>query len=82
MTTDATTAEPIDREALRARYRAERDKRLRPDGNDQYLEPTGRFAHFLDDPYVEPGRARAAVRRGHRRRSSAAASPGWSPAPG
>jgi len=44
---------PIDREALRARYRAERDKRLREDGNDQYLEPTGRFAHFLQDPYVE-----------------------------
>jgi cation diffusion facilitator CzcD-associated flavoprotein CzcO len=43
----------IDREALRARYRAERDKRLRPDGNAQYIEPTGRFAHFLDDPYVE-----------------------------
>lgn len=43
----------IDREALRARYRAEWDKRLRPDGNDQYLEPTGRFAHLLDDPYVE-----------------------------
>ena len=49
----ATIAAPIDREALRARYRAERDKRLREDGNDQYLEPKGRFAHFLDDPYVE-----------------------------
>jgi hypothetical protein len=45
--------ESIDREALRARYREERDKRLRPDGNDQYIEPTGRFAHFLEDPYVE-----------------------------
>ena len=44
---------PLDREALHARYRAERDKRLRPDGPDQYLEPTGRYAHFLDDPYVE-----------------------------
>ena len=43
----------IDRDALRARYREERDKRLRPDGNAQYIEPTGRFAHFLDDPYVE-----------------------------
>ena len=43
---------PIDREALRGRYRAERDKRIRPDGNAQYVEPTGRFAHFLDDPYV------------------------------
>jgi cation diffusion facilitator CzcD-associated flavoprotein CzcO len=47
------TVGPIDREALRARYRAERDKRLREDGNDQYLEPKGRYAHFLDDPYVE-----------------------------
>lgn len=43
----------IDHDALRARYREERDKRLRPDGNDQYIEPTGRFAHFLEDPYVE-----------------------------
>lgn len=41
-----------DRDALREKYRAERDKRLRPDGNDQYLEPTGRFAHLLDDPYT------------------------------
>jgi cation diffusion facilitator CzcD-associated flavoprotein CzcO len=46
------TLTAADREALRARYRAERDKRLRPDGNDQYLEPTGKFAHLLDDPFV------------------------------
>ncbi len=37
---------------LRSKYRLERDKRLRSDGNAQYIEPTGRFAHFLDDPYV------------------------------
>jgi cation diffusion facilitator CzcD-associated flavoprotein CzcO len=43
----------IDHEALRERYRIERDKRIRPDGNDQYLQPTGRFAHLLDDPYTE-----------------------------
>ena len=43
----------IDTEALRAKYREERDKRLRPEGNEQYVEPTGRFAHFVDDPYVE-----------------------------
>ena len=49
---DTITA-PIDRDALRARYREERDKRLRLDGNEQYVEPTGRFAHFLEDPYVE-----------------------------
>ncbi|HEV7730933.1 MAG TPA: NAD(P)/FAD-dependent oxidoreductase [Candidatus Binatia bacterium] len=42
----------IDREALRIRYREERDKRIRADGNDQYLQPTGRFAHLLADPYV------------------------------
>lgn len=42
----------MDREALRARYRAERDKRLRPEGNDQYLEPKGRFAYLLDDPFT------------------------------
>ena len=42
----------IDRDELRAKYRAERDKRLRSDGNEQYIEPKGRFAHFLDDPYV------------------------------
>jgi cation diffusion facilitator CzcD-associated flavoprotein CzcO len=49
----STTAEPLDRDALRAKYRAERDKRLRPDGNDQYVEPTGRFAHFVEDPWTE-----------------------------
>jgi cation diffusion facilitator CzcD-associated flavoprotein CzcO len=51
-----TTVDPatIDRRALREKYRRERDKRLRPDGNDQYVEPTGKFAHYLDDPYVEP----------------------------
>ena len=38
---------------LRERYRVERDKRLRPEGNDQYLKPTGRFASLLDDPYCE-----------------------------
>src|ERR1700759_2906272 len=42
----------IDHDALREKYRIERDKRLRPDGNDQYLEPTGRFSSMVDDPYV------------------------------
>ncbi len=44
--------DPIDHAALRAKYAEERDKRLRPDGNDQYLQPTGRYAHLLDDPYT------------------------------
>ncbi len=42
----------MNRDELLAKYRAERDKRLRPDGNDQYLQPTGRFAALLDDPYT------------------------------
>ena len=44
----------IDHEGLRRRYRAERDKRLRPDGSAQYVEPTGRFAPLLADPYTVP----------------------------
>ncbi len=48
----------FDPEALRARYRAERDKRLRGDANEQYVEIKGDFAHYLEDPYVEPGFAR------------------------
>ncbi|HET6874536.1 MAG TPA: NAD(P)/FAD-dependent oxidoreductase, partial [Acidimicrobiales bacterium] len=45
---------PFDPDELRRRYREERDKRLRADGNDQYLEIKGDYAHFLDDPYAEP----------------------------
>ena len=48
-----TVTETFDEESLRAKYRKERDKRLRPDGNAQYLEPKGRFAYLLEDPYVE-----------------------------
>ena len=51
---NTATTETLDRDALRARYREERDKRIRPDGNDQYVEPTGQFASLLNDPYVTP----------------------------
>ena len=57
MTTDARDS--FDPDALRAKYREERDRRLRPDGNDQYLEVMGEFASFVDDPYVAPGFTRA-----------------------
>ncbi|WP_375396617.1 flavin-containing monooxygenase [uncultured Sphingomonas sp.] len=43
----------FDPDMLRRRYREERDKRLRADGNKQYVELTGEFAAFLEDPYVE-----------------------------
>ena len=45
----------FDPNALRAKYILERDKRLRKDGNDQYVAMQGEYAHFVDDPYVEPG---------------------------
>lgn len=45
---------PFDPIALRAKYREERDKRLRAEGNEQYVEMAGKFAHNLDDPYVAP----------------------------
>ena len=42
----------IDKEGLRRKYLEERNKRLRPDGNHQYLEIKAGFAHYLDDPYL------------------------------
>ncbi|HTR63672.1 MAG TPA: NAD(P)/FAD-dependent oxidoreductase [Candidatus Binataceae bacterium] len=46
-------------DALRNKYREERDKRLRSDGNEQYVEVKGDFSRYIDDPYVEPGFTRA-----------------------
>ncbi|MBU1377753.1 MAG: NAD(P)/FAD-dependent oxidoreductase [Alphaproteobacteria bacterium] len=43
----------FDPNALRDKYRAERDKRLRTDASEQYVEIAGQFAHYLEDPYVE-----------------------------
>ena len=43
---------PFDPAALRARYRAERDKRVRADGNDQYLEVSGGLSRFAMDRYA------------------------------
>jgi cation diffusion facilitator CzcD-associated flavoprotein CzcO len=42
---------PIDRARLRQKYMEERNKRLRADGNDQYIQVKGHFAQYLDDPY-------------------------------
>ncbi|MEZ5559967.1 MAG: NAD(P)/FAD-dependent oxidoreductase [Pseudomonadales bacterium] len=52
MTSATGSKTKIDKQALRAKYREERDKRLRPDGNDQYLELKGQLAHYLEDPYT------------------------------
>ena len=39
---------------LREKYRQERDKRIRTDGNAQYRETAGDFTRFVDDPYATP----------------------------
>ena len=49
-------APPFDADHLRRRYREERDKRIRPEGNDQYLQMAGPYARFLEDPYCRPER--------------------------
>jgi cation diffusion facilitator CzcD-associated flavoprotein CzcO len=52
--TDNLKADPeFDAESLREKYRLEREKRLRADGLDQFIEIKGKYAHFLEDPYVE-----------------------------
>jgi cyclohexanone monooxygenase len=40
-------------EELRERYRIEKEKRLRPDGNAQFKELKGEYAEFDRDPYTE-----------------------------
>ena len=48
----------FDPDELRARYRAERDRRVRPDGNAQYRSADGDFGYYADDPYAETERDR------------------------
>ena len=43
----------FDPNELRAKYRYERDKRLREEGNAQYQEVADEFASYTDDPYTE-----------------------------
>ncbi len=57
-----TSRPNFDPDTLRDRYRAERDKRVRSDGVDQYFDLSGSLAQFGDrDPYVEPGFSREPV---------------------
>ena len=49
----ATTAKPIDKVSLKAKYAEERAKRIRPDGSAQYLELKGQLAHYAADPYTQ-----------------------------
>ncbi len=51
----------FDPQALRRKYDAEREKRLRADGNDQYQEVAGELGKFGNDPYIESVIERDAV---------------------
>ncbi|MBW2421134.1 MAG: NAD(P)/FAD-dependent oxidoreductase, partial [Deltaproteobacteria bacterium] len=42
----------FDPDALRAKYRQERDKRIRPESTGQFIEVTGEFSHFAADPFA------------------------------
>jgi cyclohexanone monooxygenase len=57
----ADDAMVIDQAAIRARYDHERDIRMRAEGNDQYVEVAGQFAHYLDDPWADPNFSRDPV---------------------
>lgn len=49
------TPDDIDIPALREKYRKERDKRLRVEGGDQYVQAADSFANFADvDPHTPP----------------------------
>jgi len=62
-TTRVPTTEELgfDPDRLREKYRFERDRRLRADGNEQYQEVVGDFARYLDDPYSGPVKPREAL---------------------
>ncbi|MFS0848505.1 flavin-containing monooxygenase [Novosphingobium panipatense] len=51
--TDVPSPEELDIPALKARYLAERDKRLRREGGEQYVRPTGDLAdNYAHDPFT------------------------------
>jgi cation diffusion facilitator CzcD-associated flavoprotein CzcO len=45
-------AAPIDIEAIRERYKRERDRRIRPDGARQYRSAAGEWGYYAKDPYT------------------------------
>jgi len=46
------TVMTIDKDALKQKYAEERDKRLRADGNAQYVRLEGKFEDLATDPYT------------------------------
>ena len=53
----------FDPEVLREKYRQERDRRLRDDGNAQYVEIAGDYARYLEDPFAPSDFSRDPIER-------------------
>lgn len=51
----------FDPEMLRARYQAERAKRIRPEGAGQYQQTEGTWAEYSHDPHADPEFTRASI---------------------
>ena len=49
----------FDPDELRLKYQVERDKRIRPEGSEQYTEVAGDFSQYIDDPYIDVTQKRA-----------------------
>src|SRR6266404_6158488 len=43
----------FDPAEIARRYAYERDVRLRPERNNQFVETTAQFSHYADDPYID-----------------------------
>jgi hypothetical protein len=52
--TSTSSADAFDPDALRSKYAEERRRRLRSDGISQYVEITGAFSKFGEDPWADP----------------------------
>lgn len=56
----------VDRDALRRKYLEERDRRLRPEGPDQYVRPGSdpeKFGRYQEDPHAKHRLEREAIHR-------------------
>lgn len=49
---DMKAKKEMSNEELREKYRQERDKRLRSEGKDQYIKPSGKFAYLVKDHFI------------------------------
>jgi cyclohexanone monooxygenase len=59
---DLLGALEFDPRVLKGKYERERDKRILPEGNQQYVPATdGKFADYGKDPWADPGFSRAPI---------------------